>query len=262
MMHFIMKKQRSILLLTLLATGLFVPSTTCGQSKKILAVYTEWFPYTFQENGKASGFEIEIVEAVMKNMNKELEFRRYPWKRCLGSLKNGEVDLLVSLLKTEEREKFTYYPDNHISISRTVFFTGAGRSIEFNGSYEKLKGYRIGVIAGFSYGDAFDNAKYLTKDPVKYAKSLIRKVHYGRNDLGAENQAVISAYARKMEVLDNIRFLEPPIHTLKLYVGFSRAKGLKKLNADFSTSPGEFKSSEAYKKILRKYEIGYTEMTK
>lgn len=262
MMFFIMKKQRSILLFTFLVTGLFVSSTTYGQTEKILVVYTEWFPYTYQENGKATGFEIEMFEAVMKNMNKETEFKRYPWKRCLNRLKDGKADVLVSLLKIREREKFTYYPDNHISISRTVLFTSAGRNIDFNGSYEKLKGYSIGVIAGFSYGDAFDNARYLTKDPVRYAKSLIRKVQYGRNDLGAENQAVISAYARKMKVLDNIRFLMPPIHTLKLYVGFSRAKGLKRLSADFSTSLGKFKNSETYKKILRKYEISYTEMAK
>lgn len=36
---------------------------------------------------------------------------------------------------------------------------------------------------------------------------------------------------------------------------------MKKLSEDFSTSLGEFKNSEAYKKILSKYGIGYTDMT-
>ncbi len=256
----IMKKQRSILMSAFLITVFFVASSTYGQTNNILVVYTEWFPYTYQEKAETLGFEIEILKAVMANMNIDTKFEQYPWNRCLHSLKNGKADVLVSLLKTPEREKFTFYPDNHISISKTVLFTTAGSNIKFDGSYEKLKGYSIGVISGFSYGDAFDKAEYLTKDTVKNAELLIGKLLHGRNDLGAENQAVIRAYAHKMKVQDRIRFLKPPIHTQKLYVGFSKMKGLKKMSENFSIALGKFKNSEAYKKILRKYGIKYAEM--
>lgn len=240
----------------------FLTFPAYGQTDKIRVVYTEWFPYTFEDRGEASGFEIEIFKAVMERLNIDTEFQVYPWKRCLHNLKTGDADVLISLLKTPEREKYTYYPDTHISISRTVFFTTTGKNIQFNGSYEELKDFSIGVITGFSYGDAFNKAEYLKKEPVSNAELLIKKLLIGRNDLAAENQAVVSAAALKMGVKDKIQFLDPPIHTQRLFVGFSKPKRLKKMSEDFSQALGQFKNSQSYIAILEKYGLTHSDMTK
>ena len=253
-------KKRFIMACVALFSLFFISLSAFAQADKIIVVYTDWFPYTYQENGAASGFEIETFKAVMKNMNMEAEFENYPWQRCLFNLKEGKADALISLLKTPEREEFTYFPENHISLSRTVLFTTADKNIKFTGSYEELKGLLIGVILGFTYGDAFDKATFLQKDESRDTEMLLTKLVKGRNDLGAENQAVVSASARKMGVADKIRFLEPPIHTQKLYVGFSKAKNLKKLSEDFSRQLGEFRNSDAYKAILEKYGVKYSDM--
>jgi polar amino acid transport system substrate-binding protein len=224
-------------------------------------VFTEWVPYTYEDQGRAAGFEIEILRAVLGEMGLEAEFQRYPWKRCLSALRGGEADALVSLLKTPDREEYVLYPDEHISVSRTAFFTRANREITFSGSYGELQGHTIGVIAGFSYGEAFDQADYLRKEEVPDAKMLIRKVLSGRNDLAAENQAVISATALAMGVKDELRFLEPPVHTQKLYVGFSRYKQLDELCRQFSQTLARFKKTEAYRSILARHGVNFPGMT-
>ncbi|MFH1156466.1 MAG: transporter substrate-binding domain-containing protein [Pseudomonadota bacterium] len=257
----IMKKGVLVVCLTLM-TALFAVSLTYAQQAGIRVVYTEWFPYTYQDKHQAAGFEIEILKAVFKTLDVEVEveFVVHPWKRCLDDLKMGRADALVSLLKTPERESYAYFPENHISLSRTVFFTRTDRPISFGGNYQNLSGYSIGLIMGFSYGDVFDKAVYLKKDPAYNAEMLIKKLLAGRNDLAAENQAVVNASAEKMGVKAQIRFLEPPIHTQKLYVGFSRAKNLKQLCQDFSSALGQFKQSGAYKKIIEKYGVNYSDM--
>ncbi len=232
-----------------------------SQTSKIDVVYTDWFPYTYKENGEALGFEIEIFKAVMKSLNIETDFIKYPWRRCLNSLEEGSADAVVSLLKTPERDKYTLFPDNYISLSKTVLFTKVGNNIEFKGSYEDLKSYTIGVISGFSYGDSFDKAYYLKKDYAQNAQMLIKKLLNDRHDLAAENQVVISGYALKMNVKDKIKFLNPPIHTQKLYVGFSKVKGLKQLCDDFSIALSKFKNSQEYRVILEKYGVNPLEMT-
>lgn len=255
----LLKKTLYAYLLAVLWVIGFTSSVYC-ETNKLLIVHTDWFPYTYQENGKSLGFEIEVFKEVMKQMNIEVEFVEYPWKRCLNALENGSADGLISLLKTPEREKFTYYPDTHISVSKTVFFTQKDKEIQFNGSYEGLKNYRIGVVLGFSYGEAFDKADYLQKDNAVNVETIIKKILAGRNDLGAENQAVINATAIKLGVKDQIKFIEPPIHTNKLYVGFSKAKGHEKLCKDFSKALAEFKATDNYNKILEKYGIDPSEM--
>lgn len=224
-------------------------------------VYTQWEPYTYQENGKDSGFEIETVRAVAEKMGLHSKFEQLPWKRCLLVMENGEADALVSALKTPEREKFLYYPDEFISISKTVFFTKKGSPIEFDGSFEGLKNYTIGIIRGFSYGDAFDKAVYLKKEEVNDDDLLVKKVLAGRNELGAENLAVITASAKKMNGLGDIRFLEKPIHSQKLYVVFSKVRFLEKLGGRFSENLREFRKTEDYRKILEKYGIKISDMT-
>ncbi|QTA80203.1 Extracellular solute-binding protein, family 3 [Desulfonema limicola] len=239
----------------------FILSTNCyGETKKLRAAHTNWFPYTYQENETSLGFEIEIFKEIMNIMNIQVEIAEYPWQRCLYLLKKGDADVLISMLKTPEREKFAYYPDEHISLSKTVFFTTADKNIVFTGNYESLKEYTIGVIAGFSYGDAFDKADYLKTDNSKDAQMLIRKLLGGRNDIAAENQAVVISNALKMGVENKIKFLETPIHFQNLYVGFSKASTQESLCEDFSKHLKEFKNTELYKSILEKYGIKISDM--
>ncbi|MDM8539060.1 transporter substrate-binding domain-containing protein [Desulfobacterales bacterium HSG17] len=251
--------------LTLIFSGLiifllFISSSSYAKNDKLRIVFTDWFPYTYMENNKASGFEIDIFKEVMNSMQKEVEFVIYPWERCLHVLKKGDADALISLIKNFEREKFTYFPDENISLSKTMFFTTADQNINFDGNYEKLKQFTIGIIAGFSYGDKFDNANYLKKDKSKNTEMLIKKLIGGRNDIIAENQAVILSNSLKMGLGNKIKVLETPIHYKKLYVGFSRAKKHKKLCDEFSKRLKEFKNTSSYISILDKYGIKQSDM--
>jgi len=233
-----------------------------GAEKNMLhVVYTQWEPYTYQENDKDSGFEIETVRAVIGKMGLGSKFEQLPWKRCLLAMENGQADVLVSALKTPEREKFLYYPDEFISLSKTVFFTKKGNPIQFDGSFDGLKNYTIGIIRGFSYGDAFDKAVYLKKDEANNSDVLVKMVLAGRYDLGAENMAVITASAKKQGILGDIRFLEKPIHSQKLYVVFSKVRFLEKTGSRFSEMLKEFKKTEDYRKILEKYGMKVADMT-
>ncbi len=92
-----------------------------GAEKNMLhVVYTQWEPYTYQENDKDSGFEIETVRAVIGKMGLGSKFEQLPWKRCLLAMENGQADVLVSALKTPEREKFLYYKPLNVKNSYTT----------------------------------------------------------------------------------------------------------------------------------------------
>lgn len=231
-----------------------------ARTTQIRVVYTDWFPYTFQQDGRASGFEIETLTRVLESMGILPVYEAYPWKRCLDELEKGRADALVSMLKTPERQTYTWYPETCISVSRTVFFTRKENRIRFDGTLESLSGYRIGVILGFSYGSDFDNAGFLLKDDAYDAAMLITKLLAGRNDLAAENQAVVSASAARMGVRDQIRFFFPPIHTQKLYVGFSKKQDLESLCITFSEALDRFKRSRDFVRILEGYGIQADDM--
>lgn len=230
-------------------------SSSPVSAKSVVVVYTEWDPYTYTQDGKPEGFEIDICRAVFASMSVTAEFQGYPWIRCLALLKSGGADALVSLLKTSEREEFTRYPAEHVSVSRTVFAVQSASHIAYSGDLNGLAAYRIGVFSGFSYGEAFDKADYLTKDVATNTREMLTKLVMGRTDLAAENQAVLASTAARMGLRGRIRFLEPPIHEQKLYVGFTRAKDTNRLCEEFSGALARFKSTPEYKAILARYGV-------
>ncbi len=257
-----MKKGKLVIMTLILIAGVLSPASgACAGTRKLTVVYTEWYPYTYQEQGAARGFEIETLKAVLARMSLEAEFVQRPWKRCLKMLGDGKADALVSMLKAPDRDVYTIYPKEHISISKTLLFARRGSDIAYSGSFQDLKRYTIGVIAGFTYGPSFDGATYLKKEEVQDAETLIRMVTKGRHDLGVENQVVVASLANRLGVRQEIRFLYPPVHVQKLYVGFSKKKGLTKMAVDFSHALQRFKKTEEYRAILTRYGISFAEMT-
>jgi polar amino acid transport system substrate-binding protein len=247
----------ALLLLFLLQAGVCVADV---HRSELTVVYTEWRPYTYKEAEEARGLEIEVVKAVLERMRIQPRFVHLPWNRCLKMIEDGGADALVSLLRTPEREAYTIFPAEHISVSRTVLFTRTGKEIRYRGSLKDLRNFRIGVISGFSYGKTFDSATYLKKDEVVNAEKLVEMVVSGRHDLGVENQVVLITEAKKQGVEKKIQILSPPIHTQRLYVGFSRKRDLRRLATGFSETLAGFKKTEEYDVILRKYGLSRSDM--
>lgn len=237
---------------------MFIICSSClvyAQEKKLTAVFPTWEPYGYVEKEKAVGFEIETFAAVMKKMKINVEFLHQPWKRCLYSVKTGAADAVISALKVKERAEYLYYPDEPISLSRTAFFTTIDKNIVFNGSFEGLRNFTIGVTSGFSYGSAFDSCDFLQKDESTETVAVVVKVLLKRNELGVGNIAVIKTIAKNKNMSHKIRFLKPLLHSQKLYVGFSKANKHKQLSADFSRVLSEFKESAEYSSIMKKYSM-------
>ncbi len=230
---------------------------TFAEDNKIRVVFVSWEPYGYVENNQAIGFELDIFANIIKMMNLEVEFNERPWKRCLFMVEHGLADVVISALKTPEREGYMIYPEEFISISKTALFTTTDQEIQLSKSYESLRDYTIGVTAGFAYGTEFDSANFLKKDENTTTAGIVTKLMMGRYQLGIGNIAVISSIAQKQGVRDKIHFLKPMVHSQKLYAAFSRKKNHQDLIDKFSKILTSYKVTQRYKEILFKYGISY-----
>lgn len=231
----------------------FVSTPAGSGTSRLTAVFPTWKPYGYVEDQKATGFEIEVFQAVMDRMNLQVEFIHQPWKRCLYSVKNGYADVVISSLKVEERQAYLNYPDHPISQSHTALFTTADQTLVFNGIFENLAPHTIGVTSGFSYGPGFDAADFLIKDPSTETRAVVEKVLLRRNDLGVGNIAVIRSIAKEKNALAKIKFLKPLLHSQNLYAAFSKARGHEQLVIEFSNALAEFQNTAEHARIMEKY---------
>lgn len=228
-------------------------ASSTAHEQHIQAIFTNWEPYGYLEDGVASGFEIEIFQAVAETLGLNVAFTECPWQRCLSMIRNGHSDALISALVTPERLAYMHFSSEPISKSETAFFVRSTKVIEFNGDYNALAGLSIGVTRGFSYGAEFDNTPGLKLDDASTTEQVLKKLLLYRNDIAIGNILVISSIAKKMGRLDDIRFLQPRVHEKDLYVAFSKTDRLKAFSATFSSALKSFKETQAYFQIGLKY---------
>jgi polar amino acid transport system substrate-binding protein len=89
---------------------------------KDLSFVTEPFePFNYEENGKIVGAMPEVIQAVCERMKITCKIDMYPWRRSLAMAESGQADGVFSFLRTPERERLFYFPDN-IARSSYAFF--------------------------------------------------------------------------------------------------------------------------------------------
>jgi len=234
----------------------FSISIWCSPSipKEIVVGYFEDFPpYTFEKNGKVTGIFPDMLAEVNKLTGIKIKYTKLPWKRLLANAKNGEIDAVMPLFKTREREAYYYYPSRGCAVAEVLFFTWKDFNIDYTGNFQELIPYNIGIVEEYFYGDDFDNANYLLKDVSPSDEALMEKFSKGRFKIGVGTRRVIEFYAQKFGIRDKIKFLEPPLVIKSLYIAFSKKKIPQEFVNTFSSALEKMEKQGKYSEILSKY---------
>ena len=82
--------------------------------EKIKFGYDDQPPYQFKGNNqRPSGLDIDIITAVLKEMNCSYNLRKISWKAHITRLKKGKYHLAGGASKNEERKKFADFSDTY-----------------------------------------------------------------------------------------------------------------------------------------------------
>lgn len=152
-------------------------------------------------DGKVTGIHIDMVNAVAETLKIGINYRSVPWKRALHMMAKGYADAIIHVGKNEEREKFAwFFHGNVISTVDNAFFVLRSRRGEFqySGDFRQLQRYTIGMIRGYSYGEAFNQASRLQKDEgANNEQQLLAKLIYRRFDIGDRQQIDDSIFCKR-----------------------------------------------------------------
>ncbi len=125
---------------------------------------------------------IDRLHAVEAAAGLKFDIRRYPWKRALINVENGE-GLVFGISKTPERlRRFTFSEAVMSDVAWLV--TSCDASFPFS-SVNDLKGKTIGVVRGTSYGQEFDaqsNVLFKVEDDTNSNPARLRKLLIKRTD--------------------------------------------------------------------------------
>lgn len=201
-------------------------------SKQVLKLGTlEYAPYIYKENGTAIGEIPELLEKVFDNMGYEVEYYFYPWARNLELVKTGKLDGIFTIKKNAARELEMIYPKEYLLSQDYVFFIKKDNPIKFNGNFDSIKNYKIGIINATSYGQKFDTAlsKGIFKS-IDYAnsyESTFQKLIANRVDIVVCSKLVGLELLKNLGASQDVIITGPIIETAYSFIAFNKNDNMK-----------------------------------
>ena len=138
-------------------------------------------PYRILQGGERTGLYVEIFEEIAERLGWEVHYREAPFRRVLRMVQQGEVDVMLGPLETEERAELMEFVAPAFPPERRLFFyLNKEHRIE---RYADLYSRAIGVLEGASYFPRFDDDEDLLKEPAPRYENLMLMLQKGRVDV-------------------------------------------------------------------------------
>lgn len=211
-------------------------------------------PLVYKDGEVLKGMDLDVITEFCKENGITPKFEAFPWKRALMKVRIGEACGIFTLFRTDERDKFLFYPDAPINVVKTVVWARKGSHIRIR-RLDDLKDKSLGVIAGYKYGPEFDSLPGLKKTHCNTKEQMILMLDKNRFDVAIDSEACFKFMCKEL----GIRHEEfEPIYVITenmVYVAFSKFLGEKGnlLSKKFSQFMPKLKESGRLEQIRERY---------
>ncbi|MDO4902685.1 MAG: extracellular solute-binding protein [Limosilactobacillus sp.] len=226
-----------------------------NQGELTIGLEGTYAPFSYRENGKLTGFEVELGKAIAKKMGLKAKFVPTKWDSLIAGLGSGKFDVVMNdITKTPARAKQYNYSNPYMK-SRSVLIVNTKSNIS---SIKQIKGKKI--VAGTGTNNELIAKKHGAKIvPNGDFTSAVNMVKQGRVDGEINSSAAWYSYKKKnntkgLKIIDLSKEIKAdPISGL-----FNKKD--TKIQAEYNKALKQVQKDGTVKKLSQKY-FG-TDMTK
>ncbi|MBE7418390.1 MAG: transporter substrate-binding domain-containing protein [Ideonella sp.] len=243
-----MKMLRRSVLTTFAAVvaGAMYPS---AHASDVIRVATDatFPPFEYSENGKRTGFDIDLIEAIARTLNKKVEWTDIDFKGLIPGLVSKRFDVAASAIYiTDERKKVVAFTDPYYP-GGLVIMTKKGDT-QIKGP-DDLKGKKVTVQVGTkSVNFLKEHFPTVQRIEVEKNQEMFQLVEVGRADAAVTGKPAAKLYARSrgtLQVVDRQLTVEE--------YGYAIAKEQPELVKQFNEALKKLKADGTYQKLVDKY---------
>lgn len=195
------------LAISLVGCGSKEKTNTMDKDTLILGFDDTFVPMGFKgDDGKYTGFDIELAEEISKKIGKKIEYQPIDWTMKESELKNGNIDFIWNGFSiTEERKKELDFTKAYLK-NKQIIITLKGSDIK---TKEDLNGKVVAAQDQSSAVDAIGDYKDNFKELVTFSTNdeALRDLEAGRCDAVVADE-VLSKYYINLKGADNYKVLE------------------------------------------------------
>ncbi|HEQ71136.1 MAG TPA: transporter substrate-binding domain-containing protein [Spirochaetia bacterium] len=207
-------------------------------------------PYEYiDQNGRPSGYNVELTYAIAREMNLDIEIRLGPWNETLQALTDGDIDVLQGMFYSPERDlEFDFTPAHEVNHYVAVVRKGERPPPETPAA---LTGLRIILQKGDimdDYTREYGLAKQVTA--LDSQEDALRELSEGKDDCALVSR-VTALYLIKKHGWTNLNIAQSPL--LSPSYCYATAKGQQALLVNFSEGLRVLQENGEYRHIYEKW---------
>lgn len=152
-------------------------------------------PYSWIEDGRVTGFSIDVLEALAAQANIEFEYRAGSWPELYPAFLRGEIDAIDEISYRPDRASQMLFTEPY-HYRQTVIMHNLDRPLPPVSSLEQLRPYRIGIVSDIYYKSVLLEHQIPV---VEYngLPNLLRALAFGWVDAIAGPEVTLRFLARK-----------------------------------------------------------------
>ncbi|MBW2657668.1 MAG: transporter substrate-binding domain-containing protein, partial [Deltaproteobacteria bacterium] len=189
----------------------------------IIRVHNEkdWPPFNYFEYGSPRGLSIDYMDLLADILGIEVEYVTGPsWKEFLGLIKRKELDVMLNIVKTEDRMKYLLYTEPYIKNPNTIVSSQEH-------PYETLQalfGKTVAFPKGFFYEEVLTKSfPQIKRLPVEDVLASLKAVSFGKADAALGEEAVVRTLIKKnllsgLRISGEVDIGDPDLPNLRLGV--------------------------------------------
>ncbi|MBN9631088.1 MAG: amino acid ABC transporter substrate-binding protein, partial [Actinobacteria bacterium] len=209
---------------------------------------TDSKPNAYRDNGKMTGFDIDLVEAIAKKLDLRVEYKSMEFSALLPAVANGQVDVATNAIAaTVERQKTVDFAEGNV-VGAIAVLTKKDSGITKEKS--TVGGKRLGLVQG-SIQEAYATKEFPDAQIVRFPdnNSGVAGLDSGRVDAFFIDAVVGADYVKQNSALTM------PIYvwTLDLPAAIAVKKGNTKLLDAINKAQDTIFSDGTWKKLYEKY---------
>ena len=201
----------TVLCMIFLAAAAWPQSGACasGHRPVLSAAEIDYPPFSIvDETGRAQGFSVELLQAALAAMGREVSFRTGPWSEVREWLERGEVEALPLVGRTPEREEMFDFSVPYMAQHGAIVVRAGTEGIRGLGD---LRGRQVAVMRG-------DNAEeFLLREErgivvhrAETFEQALRELSQGLHD-AVIVQRLVALRLIAENRLTNLRVLDRPV---------------------------------------------------
>lgn len=176
-------------------------------------------PYEYLENGKPTGFNVELMQAAAEVLGLDVEIRLSPWHEARKALEQKKIDALTGMYYAPERRKLVEFSVAHTMVSPAIFV----RQDSLIRSLDDIQGKEVIVQEGDIIHDSLRRKGIASRlVTVTDPEDALKLLAAGKHDCAFMSSQLQGEYFIRKLKLSGLRIVNPGLPPFRYCFAVSR----------------------------------------